>query len=193
MLRTKGMTTNRFMAELGSAILGLDTKKVQLDDEGYIKNTNRCFIDMIGSSNYNFESIMSEDQSYGHVFESMMSLFSKHTFGKNWFWVIPKDITKLLNQKEDYLDLLSQAAMYYKIKAVPISKRKSFMDTTEQVLLDLKTKYDIHVFNKGLAAFYIVDVKDSDVDIVIYESEPSKLRQVFQVPELVNGFTEMYA
>ena len=193
MLRMKKeYTTGLFMAELGAAILGLDTSKVDLDEDGNIRYTGIHFIDAIRKSDY-LDSLKHSDQSYGHIFDRMKELFSQKTAGKNWFWVIPKGLIPIINSKPEYLDTLSQDAMYYKIKASPVSRRKSFMDTTEQVLLDLKTKYDIHVFNKGLAAFYIVDVKDGDVDIVIYESEPSKLRQVFQVPELVHGFTEMYA
>lgn len=192
MLRVKEMSIGRFMAELGAAICGLDLEKVQLDDDGYIRNTGVSFIDAIKKAKY-LDSLMHSDQSYGHIFERMKELFSEKTAGKNWFWIVPKGLVELIDSKPDYLNTLSENAMYYRIKATPISKRKSFMDTTEQVLLDLKAKYDIHVFNKGLAAFYVVDCKDSDVDIVIYESEPSKLRQVFQVPELVHGFTEMYA
>ena len=192
MLRVKEMTVGRFMAELGAAICGLDSTRVQLDDDGYIQNTGLHFLEAIKKAKY-LDSLMHSDQSYGHIFERMKDLFSTKTAGRNWFWVVPKGLIDLISSKPEYIDTLSQNAMYYKIKATPISKRKSFMDTTEQVLLDLKSKYDIHVFNKGLAAFYVVDCKDSDVDIVIYESEPSKLRQVFQVPELVHGFTEMYA
>ena len=108
------------------------------------------------------------------------------------WWFSVQDVVGAINDQSDYLRTLTGSGQYYRIQAKPVSKSRSLRDQGHQLKLDNSKVYTIHVFNNGLSAFYFVECPDQPADLVVYEAEPSKLRNVFQIPETAEGFIGMY-
>ena len=191
----KERTLPRFEAEVSASIMGVDINSMAVDDYGVIANTGKSLNQLLRMTNH--EDLPEQcklSKDYGYIFDRLKWVFKHYTYGQHYFWIVPKSLIALINDQQEYLNQLIGSGQYYKIQAKPVSKSRSLRDHSTQLNLDNQTDYTIHIFNKGLSAFYFVECPGQPADLVVYEADPSKLRNVFQIPDVENrhGFIEVY-
>lgn len=189
----KNKTLPRFEAEVSASIMGVDIEKMAIDEYGAIANTGKSLNQVLRMLDY--KSIPDEcklPSEYGYIFDRLKWVFKHYTYGQHYFWIVPKSLLALINDQQEYLSKLIGSGQYYKIQAKPVSKSRSIKDHSTKLNLDNNTEYTIHIFNKGLSGFYFVECPGQPADLVVYESEPSKLRNVFQIPQTMEGFVGIY-
>ena len=189
----KDRNLSRFEAEVSASIMGVDIDKLSVDEYGVISNTGKTLNQVLRMANHkDLPDAVKLPSNYGYIFNRLKWVFKHYTYGNHYFWIVPKSLMALINDQQDYLRTLTGTGQYYRIQAKPVSKSRSLRDQGHQLKLDNSKEYTIHIFNNGLSAFYFVECPDQPADLVVYEAEPSKLRNVFQIPETAEGFIGMY-
>ena len=188
-------TLVRFEAEVSASLLGIDIDMIpNLDEFGCISGQNNITLNQwLRMKNYDdLPDSIKRPNDYGYIFNRLKWVFKHYTLGQHYFWIVPKSFINLINDYHDYYDQLLGSAQYYKAKAKPVSKSRSLRDANTQLTLNNNNEYTIHTFNKGLSAFYFVELPDQPADLVVYEAEPSKLRNMFQIFVSLEGYIGLY-
>lgn len=187
-------TMARFEAEVSASLLGIDIDRISnLDEFGCFSGKNITLNQWLRMKNYDdLPDNIKRPKDYGYIYNRLKWVFKHYTYGQHYFWIVPKSLINLINDYQEYFNQLLGSAQYYKAKAKPVSKSRSLRDANTQLTLNNNNEYTIHTFNKGLSAFYFVELPDQPADLVVYEAEPSKLRNMFQIFVSLEGYIGLY-
>ena len=187
-------TMARFEAEVSASLLGIDIDRISgLDEFGCFSSRNISLNQWLRMKNYeDLPDSIKRAKDYGYIYNRLKWVFKHYTYGQHYFWIVPKSLIKLINDYQDYFNQLLGSSQYYKAKAKAVSKSRSMRDASTQLNFNKNNDYTIHTFNKGMSAFYFVELPDQPADLVVYEAEPSKLRNVLQIFESLEGYIGLY-